>query len=65
MKISLFQNPDTLSLPPVSTLPCKEEVEVAWFRIAALIWTEEAPGFNDAYNAAAPETWGVAMEVPL
>jgi hypothetical protein len=46
-------------------LPDKEGVAIAAFIIAVFICAAVAPGFIDLYSAAAPDTCGVAMEVPL
>ncbi len=59
------QNPLTFSLPCVTHLPVSEGVGAALFKIAALIIAAVLPGYAAAYNAAAPVTCGVAIEVPL
>jgi hypothetical protein len=59
------QNPLTLSRPPVTVLPLNEDVATVLFMIADLIVLADAPGFEAAYNAAPPQTCGVAIDVPL
>jgi len=61
----LVGNAATFRRPPVLVLPVSDAVGVAVPRIAALIWAAVAPLCVDAYNAAAPVTCGVAIEVPL
>ena len=48
-------------------LPVSEAVGVALAasKIAILMASADAPGYFEAYKAAAPVTWGVAIEVPL
>jgi len=46
-------------------LPFKELVEIVEVNIAFLICNADAEGFDDTYNATAPVTCGVAIEVPL
>lgn len=55
----------TSNLPPVTVFPTNEAVGTALDRIALRICATDAPGCVDAYNATAPVTCGVAMEVPL
>ncbi len=38
---------------------------VAWVSSAAITWRAERPGCDERNTAAAPDTWGAAMEVPL
>ena len=59
------QNPATLSRSPVNTLPLREDVAVPALRMAALICAAVAPEFRALYSATAPETCGVAIDVPL
>ena len=59
------QNPLTFRRPPVTVLPLNDAVAVALPRMAALICAAVAPGCVEAYIAAAPVTWGVAIDVPL
>jgi hypothetical protein len=42
-----------------------DEVGTAEPRMADLIVAADEPRWVDAYNATAPVTWGVAIEVPL
>ena len=46
-------------------MPASEAVGTAEVSIALLIVAAEAPECVAAYSAAAPVTWGVAIEVPL
>ena len=50
--------------PPETHLPFNEGVAVVARSIADFIFAAVAAGFADAYNAAAPVTWGVAIDVP-
>ena len=50
--------------PPVTVMPLRELVGVTLLKMAVRIWLAVALGKTDAYNAAAPVTCGVAIEVP-
>ena len=51
--------------PPVAVMPSSDAVGAAVERMAARIWGAVMAGFIDAQRAAAPETCGVAIDVPL
>src|SRR3954471_16268366 len=53
------------SRPPVVVLPKSEGVDRALPRIRSRSWAAVAVGYFAASRAAAPVTWGVAIEVPL
>src|SRR5262245_48919923 len=60
-------NSPMLRRPPVTVRPFSDAVGVAIAasRMTSLIRLAETHGRSDAYNAAAPVTWGVAIDVPL
>jgi hypothetical protein len=49
----------------VAVRPDSDAVGTAEPSRAFLIWAAVAPGCVEAYNAAAPVTCGVAIDVPL
>lgn len=51
--------------PPVEVLPEREAVARAVPRIACRICKAEMLGEMEAQSAAAPVTWGAAIDVPL
>ena len=51
--------------PPVATFPDRELFASTVERIIVLISAEESDWFTAFTSAATPETWGVAMDVPL
>ena len=57
----------TFNRPPVVVIPARLATESTLLRIALLSWSTVKPACPGAerINAAAPETCGVAMEVPL
>lgn len=59
------QKPLTFNRPPVTVFPLREAVATVLERMASLIVAADAPECDAAYNAAAPVTCGVAIEVPL
>ena len=67
--VSWVSDPTAFSRPFVATLPRKLAFSSAFRRICAFIWVS-ASGPRGllcwlAIRAATPETWGVAIEVPL
>lgn len=58
------QKPLTFRRPLVTTLPFSEAVGTALLRMALRMVAADEPGWYAAYSAAAPVTWGEAMEVP-
>ena len=51
--------------PPVAVMPAMDAVGAVVERIAARIWAAVMVGLRAAHRAAAPDTCGVAIDVPL
>lgn len=55
----------TFNIPPVTTLPLRPGTRVTLDKMIFLISLILKRGLNDLNKAAAPATWGAAMEVPF
>jgi len=58
------KRPERFKRPPVTVRPTIEEVALAFESIAERISAAVANGNAEAYSAIAPDTCGVAIEVP-
>jgi hypothetical protein len=54
-----------LSLPPDATFPDRELIASTLLIILLRICVADIEGFCDFKSAATPDTWGVAIDVPL
>ena len=57
----------TFSRPPVAVMPAIDEIKSTFDKILSrrLAVLSALSAHSDSTRAAAPETWGVAMDVPL